>query len=230
MKELELSKEEALRLAVAERLDYDVKKAKPVCDFVLGKDNCPNTFMVSTTPQYSDGIYYVLSDQSLIKADEETANTHRQSVIGVAVKMGEKLVTIALHDAADGEEVALTGDVKSGSEEFYHNDFFDAISDWDGEGNTKDYGNVLNPEIGLKEGQYIPSLAQLHLILMNIKAVNAALEAVGGSPLRKTWYWSSTEYSTSISWGMYFNDGHAYSGNKYYTNVVRPAVAYQFIL
>ncbi len=227
MKELELSKEEALRLAVAERLDYDVKKAKPVCDFILGKDDCPNTLVASSTPQHTDGIYYVLSDQSLIKADEEMAESYRQSIIGVAVKMGEKIATIALHDAADGEEVALTNDTKSGSEKFYHNDFFDAISDWDGEGNTKDYGDALNPKIGLKDGQYIPSLAQLHLILMNIKAVNTALEAVGGTPLRKTWYWSSTENSTLNSWYMYFYDGYASTYGKYGALVVRPAVAYR---
>lgn len=140
--------------------------------------------------------------------------------------MGDKIATVALHDAADGEEVALTADERSGTPEFYHSDFFDAITDWDGEANTKDYGEALNPKIDLKEGQYIPSLAQLHLILLNIKEVNKALEAVGGSPMRKECHWSSTEYSAYGSWGVYFNSGGSYNyGGKCYTYVVRPAVA-----
>lgn len=226
MKELELSKEEALRLVVAERLDFDVKKAKPVCDFVLGKDNNQNISTVTSTPQYPDGTYYVLSDKSLIKADTENAKSFRDSIVGVAVKMGEKIATVALHDAADGKDISLANG-ECGSAPFFHNNFIDAISDWNGEGNTKDYGDALNPEIGLKDGQYIPSLGQLYFILLNIKAVNTALEAVGGTPLQKDWYWSSTEISTYYSWYMFFYDGYAYYYNKYFSYVVRPSVAYR---
>lgn len=92
------------------------------------------------------------------------------------------------------------------------------------EANTKDYGEALNPKIDLKEGQYIPSLAQLHLILLNIKEVNKALEAVGGSPMRKEWYWSSTEISANNSWSVNFGSGNSGSV-KCLTYVVRPAVA-----
>ena len=102
---------------------------------------------------------------------------------------------------------------------------FDAITDWDGEANNKDYGDLLNPEIGLKEGQYIPSLAQLHLILLNIKEVNKALEDVGGSPMRKEWYWSSTEGSAHYSWYVHFGNGHSSGTGKSVAYVVRPAVA-----
>lgn len=227
MENLNLSKEEALRLEIAERLGYDVKKAKPVCDFVLGKEDGQNTFAVETAPIYPDGTYYVLSDKSLIKADTENAKSFSDSIVGVAVKMGEKIATVALHDAADGEDIALASG-ECGSAPFFHNNFIDAISDWNGEGNTKDYGDALNPAIGLKDGQYIPSLGQLYFILLNIKAVNAALEAVGGSPLQKNWYWSSTEGSTFNSWSMIFIDGYAYGSiYKFTTHVVRPSVAYR---
>lgn len=215
-----LTEIQKLRMAIVANLNFDVEKAKKVYKFVTGDEQIPASFQRQSCP---NGVYYVLEGGYL--AGTEDPDSIADKVIGVAVKMNDKIATIALHDAADGEEVALTADEKSGTPEFYHSDLFDAITDWDGEANTKDYGEALNPKIDLKEGQYIPSLAQLHLILLNIKEINKALEAVGGSPMGKEWYWSSTEYSASTSWYVHFGSGGSYSGLKYFTGVVRPAVA-----
>ena len=215
-----LTEIQKLRMAIVANLNFDVEKAKKVFNFINGDDAAS----VSSMQQFwSDGVYYVLNGGHLATTDDP--DSIAEQVIGVAVKMGDKIATVALHDAANGEEIALTTDTPCGSERFFHSDFFDAITDWDGEGNTNDYGDLLNPEIGLKEGQYIPSLAQLHLILLNIKEVNTALEAVGGSPIRKEWYWSSTEGSALSSWIVYFSYGNSYNSGKYNSIVVRPAVA-----
>lgn len=218
--ETNLTEIQKLRMVILANLDFDVEKAKKVCNFVTGDEPTPTTSMQQF---WSDGVYYVLEGGHLTATDDPKSIVGQ--VIGVAVKMGERIATIALHDAANGEEIALTKDEESGTTAFYRPDFYDAITDWDGEANTKDYGDSLNPEIGLKEGQYIPSLAQLHLILLNIKEVNKALEAVGGSPMRKEWYWSSTEYSASNSWYVYFGSGYSGNHSKFGTIVVRPAVA-----
>lgn len=83
----------------------------------------------------------------------------------------------------------------------------------------------LNPQIELEGFEYIPSVAQLHLILMNIKEINQALENVGGTPLSDNCYWSSTEYSSYYSWGVGFGSGYAWSGSKCNSYTVRPSVA-----
>lgn len=63
-----------------------------------------------------------------------------------------------------------------------------------------------------------------------------ALVANGGNPFANRslgYLWSSTERSTDYSWYVGFNDGRVYNNDgifKYSTYVVRPAVAYQFIL
>lgn len=215
-----LTELQKLKASIVANLNFDVDKAKKVFNFIIGNES---TSAPETQQFWSDGIYYVLEGGHLTVTDDPKSIAGQ--VIGVAVKMGNRIATVALHDAADGEEIALTTDTPCGSEKLFHPDFFDAITDWDGEANTKDYGDLLNPEIGLKEGQYIPSLAQLHLILLNIKEVNKALEAVGGSPMRKEWYWSSTEHSANNSWYVNFGAGNSDSGNKYGANVVRPAVA-----
>ena len=215
-----LTELQKLKASIVANLNFDVDKAKKVFNFIIGNES---TSAQEMQQFWSDGVYYVLEDGHLTATDDPESIVGQ--VIGVAVKMGDRIATVALHDAADGEEIALTTDTPCGSEKFFHPDFFDAITDWDGESNTKDYGDLLNPEIGLKEGQYIPSLAQLHLILLNIKEVNKALEAVGGSPMRKEWYWSSTEYSARYSWYVHFGYGSSHGTVKYNANVVRPAVA-----
>lgn len=215
-----LTEIQKLRMSIVANLNFDVEKAKKVFDFVTGEE----PIQVSPTQQFwSDGVYYVLKGGHISENCDPKAIADQ--VIGVAVKMGDRIATVALHDAAGGEEIALTKEEESGSPAFFRPDFYDAITDWDGESNTEDYGDSLNPEIGLQEGQYIPSLAQLHLILLNIKEVNKALEAVGGTPMRKEWYWSSTEYSSYYSWSVSFYSGYSSNGSKCNTYVVRPAVA-----
>lgn len=221
MSQLNVLQELRASLAFANR--FDIAKAKDAYDFIIGEKEEQPTLKVNVAPLL-DGIYYVMNDKTLVPvAHLETIDKAR--VIGVAVKMSDKIATVALHDAADGEEIALTTTEKNGSSEFFRPDFWDAMSDWNGEANTKDYGDDLNPAINLQPGQYIPSLAQLHLILLNIKEVNAALDAVGGSPLREEWYWSSTEYSAGYSWNVYFGSGNSGNYSKCTTGVVRPAVA-----
>lgn len=224
--DITLSPIQQLKWAVAAQVDYDFDKAQKFFDF-LTAEAIEGVSSATTNSNRPDGIYYVLNNGSLITYAEQEQLTDRNKVVGVAVKMADKIATVALHDAADGEEIALCTDC-CGSSQFFHQDFFNAITDWDGEANTKDMMDKLNPEIGLQEHQYIPSLAQMHLILLNIKEVNRALELAGGDPLKQECYWTSTEYSSNDSWYVGFYGGNSFSsGGKFGTLVVRPAVACQ---
>lgn len=217
-----LTEVQKMRLSIIEKLGFDVEKAKKVYNFIVGEKPMNDPHETTSKP-VPDGVYYVLDGGGIAYLNR--MEYVKDDIIGVAVKMGEKIATIALHDAAEGEEIPLVTDTPCGTESLHHPDFFDAITDWDGEANTKDYGEFLNPDINLKEGEYIPSLAQLHLILLHIKEVNKALEAVGGTPMKKNWYWSSTEHSANGSWDVGFGSGGSGYGGKYHANVVRPAVA-----
>ena len=60
-----------------------------------------------------------------------------------------------------------------------------------------------------------------------------SLVAGGAAPFTQHstgYHWSSTEYSAGYSWYVSFNSGSSDGNYKYGTNVVRPAVAYQFFL
>lgn len=220
-----LTEIQAFRAAVVGAVDFDVKKAKEVCDFVLESDQPTSTTNINVKPT-SDGIYYVVNDKTLVPI-ENIDLIKKEAVVGVAVKAMGHVATVALHDAANGKDVALIDEDKECPEtpEAYRKSFKAAIADWDGKGNTDRLRSYLNPEIELKDNEYIPSVAQLHLILLFINEVNKALVAVGGDELQAGGHWSSSEISSNGSWYVGFNDGTTHNTGKYGYFTVRPSVA-----
>ena len=75
----------------------------------------------------------------------------------------------------------------------------------------------------------IPTKEEWVAIAENLDAVNEALVRAGGEPLKKSWYWSSSERSSfgawysylSSSYGVYDSGGKSYADNGY----VRPVLA-----
>lgn len=90
----------------------------------------------------------------------------------------------------------------------------------------RDEPNKMNWYDAVKIG--IPSKEDWMAIAENLAAVNKALIKAGGEPLKKSWYWSSSEYSTYSAWysTLGFSYGLDYYGklNGYY-HYVRPVLA-----
>ena len=222
---MEKFNEQEFRLLLVEKSNYDLAKAEKLYNFIIGE----NPKESSINEAKPDGIYFILSPSNAIHESLATDEDKRNS-IAVGVKMGDRFANVVLHDAAGGEDIALCqGDkVPCGSEQFFRRTFKEAMADWNGMASTNDMRDSLNPDINLGENEYIPSVAQLHLILLNINEVNNALVEAGGDPMKEDWYWSSTEYSSSSAWGVNFINGNTYNGYKYYNGVVRPAVVCEF--
>ena len=217
-----LNEMQSLRSALIKEVNYDVEKAKKVWDFVMDYKEI-NPLIRRTNPQRQNGIYYILSGGVPVHESAFDYND-RDKCIGVGVVMGDKFATVSLCDAANGDDVALTEQEKTGDPNRFRKTFWEAMADWDGKGNTESMKSYLNPKIDLEEFEYIPSVAQLHLILLNINEINKALEYVGGTPLKDNYYWSSTEYSSNSSWSVYFNSGYTWYFYLY-SYTVRPSVA-----
>ena len=219
-----LNEMQQLRLLLAKESNFDLAKAEKVYNFIVGEH--PKSSTASATAVKPDGIYFILSSSKAIHESLATDEDKRNS-IAVGVKMGDRFANVVLHDAAGGEDIALCqGDkVPCGSEQFFRRTFKEAMADWNGMASTNDMRDSLNPDINLGENEYIPSVAQLHLILLNINEVNKALVEAGGEPMKDSWYWSSTESSSYNAWVVGFDDGFANGYCKHYNFVVRPAVA-----
>ena len=223
-----LNEMQQLRLLLAKDSNFDLAKAEKVYNFIMGEQPKAVAKPVVNEPK-PDGIYFILSPSNAIHESLATDEDKRNS-IAVGVKMGNRFANVVLHDAAGGEDITLCqGDkVPCGSEQFFRWTFNKAMADWDGMASTNDMRDSLNPDINLGENEYIPSVAQLHLILLNINEVNKALVEAGGEPMEDEWYWSSTENSSNEAWSMYFNGGNTYNCDKNYCNVVRPSVSVKF--
>ena len=145
----------------------------------------------------------------------------------IGIVQGSHSVAISLHDVSE-DEITLTARESKKDHGGYKDSYMDAVQDWDGKGNTERLKQIgLNPAIQLKDGEYIPTLAELYLICLNRKAINAAMRFVGGQELAG-WYWSSTEYSATYAWYLYLGSGNALStaAKATCTNRVRPVSAF----
>ena len=204
---------------------YNVETAQKCWDFVRGGDEAKKQEPASD--RLADGVYLIDTKGNAVRYDgEDTETTNDTAYIGIV--QGSHSVAISLHDVSE-DEITLTSK-KNDGKGHYIDSYMDAVQDWQGKKNTEHLQAVgLNPAIQLKDGEYIPTLAELYLICLNRKAINAAMRFVGGQKLAG-WYWSSTEYSATNAWGLYLSDGSAdFSFTKAtYTGRVRPVSAFLY--
>ncbi len=73
----------------------------------------------------------------------------------------------------------------------------------------------------------IPTKNEWMAIAENLDAVNEALVRAGGEPLKKSWYWSSSEYSSYFAWlsSLSFSYGLIINLTKTNLSYVRPVLA-----
>lgn len=75
------------------------------------------------------------------------------------------------------------------------------------------------------EGGRCPTIDELTGIFLNKNKINAALKAANLPELKESWYWSSTEYTSSNAWALGMGSGRRDYTNKYIYGYVRPVLA-----
>lgn len=187
-----------------------------------------------------DGVYFI--------SDEECNNTkvryYSKFVPGmtaapfptkyIGVKLGHRSIAVALEDLPgddDGELQLLpdTGRCPKDSDRYCRNEEsgecrFNIFEDFDGKGNTKHLKDC-GCTIELPDGEWIPSMGELGLLMMHAKEVNRAIELAGGKPL-KGWYWSSTEYSQIFAWFVNLGYGFTFYFSKFISFALRAVAAF----
>lgn len=194
-----LTNEQMLRYFIFKDCGFDEEIAKKSYDFVMGNEPEPQPESKPTT-ELADGIYLMYGKTAVPYTGQEVS---AQGCTGVGVKFGGKSLVLALTDISD-DDVELT--TQQGGTRFI-TDYHRATEDMDGKTATDDIRDILN--MGISDDEYIPSLGELYFILAYFTQINAALEAVGGEPLRNDWYWSSTQYSATGAWFLSLGSGIA---------------------
>ena len=193
-----------VRMTLLKETGYNVETAQKCWDFVRGGDE--DKKQEPTSDRLADGVYLIDTKGNAVRYEgEDTETTNDTAYIGIV--QGSHSVAISLRDVSE-DEITLTSKKDDGKGR-YINSYIDAVQDWQGKKNTEHLQAVgLNPAIQLKDGEYIPTLAELYLICLNRKAINAAMRFVGGQEFAG-WYWSSTEYSATDAWSLYLDGGLA---------------------
>lgn len=212
-----LTNEQMLRYFIFKDCGFDEEIAKKSYDFVMGNEPEPQPESKPTT-ELADGIYLMYGKTAVPYTGQEVS---AQGCTGVGVKFGGKSLVLALTDISD-DDVELT--TQQGGTRFI-TDYHQAAEDMDGKAATDDIRDILN--MGIADDEYIPSLGELYFMLAHFTQINAALEAVGGEPLRNDWYWSSTQYSPTFAWYLYLTNGIAGGYTKATIQLrVRPVSAF----
>jgi hypothetical protein len=210
-----MSEKSNLKMQLLQQMGNDIEKAKAAYQW-LNEDQGVDTPQVSAvTESKPDGIYLIFESGKALPFDpdkgiesDQVANDGPVKYIGI--KWGSRTLAVDLHDQANSNDITLT--TKKGSESYkgYIDNYLDAVADWDGKTNTEHLKQIgLNKDITLSDNEYIPALGEMLFVFLNRKAINEALEAVGGTPIDGAWYWTSTEYSATYAWLLYLYDGNA---------------------
>ena len=212
-----------VRMTLLKETGYNVETAQKCWDFVRGGDEAKKQEPASD--RLTDGVYLIDTKGNAVRYDWETTETVNDTAY-IGIVQGSHSVAISLHDVSE-DEITLTAMESKKYHGGYKDSYTDAVQDWDGKVNTERLKQIgLNPAIQLKDGEYIPTLAEMYLICFNLKAINAAMRFVGGQELAG-WYWSSTEYNATNAWALDLSIGSAYSSTKAsYTTRVRPVSAF----
>lgn len=215
-----LTNEQMLRYFIFKDCGFDEEIAKKSYDFVMGNEPEPQPESKPTT-ELADGIYLMYGKTAVPYTGYEVSKDGKEGCTGIGVKFGGKSLVVVLNDISD-DDIELT--TKQGGTRFI-TDYHQAAEDMDGKAATDDIRDILN--MGIADDEYIPSLGELYFILAHFTQINAALEAVGGEPLRNDWYWSSTQYSASNAWHLGLSNGNAGNLAKAtYQYRVRPVSAF----
>ena len=222
-----MSEKSSLKMQLLQQMGNDIEKAKAAYQW-LNEDQDVDTPQVSAAIESKpDGIYLVSEDGSVILFGPEWKKPE-SPVKYIGVKWGSRSLAVALHDQANGEDITLTAKKDETEYDGYIDTYLDAVANWTGKANTEHLKQIgLNKEISLAENEYIPSLGEMLFVFLNRKAINEALEAVGGTPIDGVWYWTSTELSAPNAWYLYLNYGGAgIDAKASYTYRVRAVSAF----
>ena len=170
----------------------------------------------------------------------EQWTTSRTDAVGVAIMSGGRRLLIAPHESslywssAAGSGGAVTTTVKAVADVDYAGQsntskiVASAAFAGDGEGYAPGYCTAYSNG-GVDTGSWwLPSLGELGMIYEKYDAINAALEKISGATqLSRAAYWSSTEYSATDAWVLYFSNGIRWYSTKTTSKYrVRPVTAF----
>ena len=191
-----LTSDQKLRLYLFNEYGHDAADA-----YKFITEKAPEAPVKPQTPR-PDGVYYIYPDGTSELFDYRLQNLPQKDVARIGVVMGQHSLAVNLHDF---DSCSLTNKKDNAEYNGYITERNDAVADWNGRSNTEHILEI-GTNIVLDENEWIPSVAELYLIYLNKRSINAAIYYSGGSRIKDGWYWSSTEFSATNAWLLHLYD------------------------
>lgn len=217
-----LTENQQFNLLLLDKCGYDLEKATKCQRFVMGSEHpCQSPAQhLNNDKMYDEGIYICYKDGANAPFD---SGLQKENIRGIGLVVGSHSLCIALRNAG---EYTLANREDNTDDGRYTQDWDEARMDFNGMSN---WGHIkkIGTDITLADGEYIPALGELMLIGIFKHAINEALEWANGEPLENDWYWSSTEGSSALAWGLSLGGMTQGYGNKsQYQRLLRPVSAF----
>lgn len=207
---------EVIKDHVLNNLDIIVRSKNERC-------TCENRVPLKENKKESiNGLYLIYEDRHV---ESFTGENNKDGVKYVGLKHENVSFAISLVEH-DGIKLVDYYSCEEYEHEIYYKRECDAIFDFDGQKNTEQLV-ARNPKLKniLEDGEYIPSLGQLNLMMYYKDSINDVLECIDAELLDSTeCYWSSTEYDSGCDWYVHSHNGSISNGNKYYSGRVRTVI------
>ena len=167
--------------------------------------------------EVATGVLLIDGGRKLVIAPTEKTSTWSTNTLACGTTQNDRLLAQELYNGKENCKKILTNATMA------------AEGDASAVGWCNAYERVNAGGKGLKSGAWwLPSLGELYLMFANFTKINYALSKISGAtPLSRNAYWSCTESSAALAWGLGFGNGGQNLGSKTgHQGRVRPVSAF----
>ena len=213
-----MTEEQKLRYELL-RAAKDVEQAQEYYNFIMTGESKYAKACHQRTME--DGVYLIYSDRH----EKFNGNNDKDGVKYIGVVHDGHSIAVGLNELGENR-LPYDSDLEGDYWKYVKGDVF-AMNDFNGKANTEHLKRHGNFNFDLNDGEWLPSIGELAMIVLFKDEVNEALRHVGGDELADDYYWSSTEYNANSAWFINFSNadlGHVSKANNFRC---RPVAAFE---
>lgn len=215
-----MTEEQKLRYELL-RAAKDVEQAQEYYNFIMSGES-KYAKVGPIRERMEDGVYLIYSDRH----EKFNGNNDKDGVKYIGVVHDGHPIAVGLNELGENR-LPYNGDLEKDDWQYVKGEVF-AMNDFNGKANTEHLKRHGDFDFELKDGEWLPSVGELAMVVLFKDEVNKALKYVGGDEFLDDWYWASTEYNANLAWGINFNNASLLNYSKasnYYR--CRPVAAFE---